>query len=289
VLPIVLQEMETARALGIDDLQQAMQAVQLRTRSSIAPGARLHLLAIGVSDYGDAARHLKLDYAKKDAEDIANALLSTQTSLYADVIAQVLRDKEATKAGILRGLATLRQNMAAGEPGQDLAVVHFSGHGAMIDDTFYLLPHGVDARDPIGVTASALPITMLRDELRKIGEHGRVLVFLDACRSGAATADGREIAANATALRTALATANVTVLTSSEGGELSREDEAWGNGAFTEILLDALTQSDDDRNGLISVTELVNYLATHVPRLTANLQTPGMEARFESDVFVAGL
>jgi uncharacterized caspase-like protein len=179
--------------------------------------------------------------------------------------------------------------MAAGEPGQDLAVVHFSGHGAMIDGAFFILPHGVDARDPIGIAASALPIATLREELRRIGEHGRVLVFLDACRSGAATAAGGEITANATALRTALATANVTVLTSSEAGELSREDEDWGNGAFTEVLLDALNQGDDDRNGLISVTELVNYLATHVPRLTGNLQTPGMEARFESDVFVAGL
>jgi hypothetical protein len=50
-----------------------------------------------------------------------------------------------------------------------------------------------------------------------------------------------------------------------------------------------MNQGDNDRNGLISVTELVDYLATHVPQLTRNLQTPGMEARFESDVFVSGL
>jgi hypothetical protein len=37
------------------------------------------------------------------------------------------------------------------------------------------------------------------------------------------------------------------------------------------------------------VTELVDYLATHVPHLTGNLQTPGREGRFESDVFVSGL
>jgi Caspase domain len=179
-LPIVLQEMETARALGLDDLQEVMRAVQLRARSSVPPGARLHLLAIGVSDYGEAARHLKLNYALKDAEDIANALLSTQTSLYADVIPQVLRDDEATEGSILRGLAQLRQNMATGEPGQDLAVIHFSGHGAMGDGTFFLLPYGVDARDAIGITPSALPIATLREELRKIGEHARATMIATA-------------------------------------------------------------------------------------------------------------
>jgi WD40 repeat protein len=51
----------------------------------------------------------------------------------------------------------------------------------------------------------------------------------------------------------------------------------------------AFSRADDDRNGLISVTELINHLADSVPRLTGNKQTPGIEARFESDVFVAGL
>ena len=289
ILPLVLQEMETARALGLDDLQEAMRAVQLRTRSSVAPGARLHLLTVGISDYGKLAGHLRLKYAHQDAYDVASAIVSTQNGLYASVVPQVLQDDEATKAGIFRALETLRQGMAAGEQGRDLAVVHFSGHGAMIDDSFYLLPHGVDARDRVGIAASGLAIEELKKKLRQLGEHGRVLVLLDACRSGAATDDGIDVTVNAATLRTALATANVTVLTSSEAGQLSREDPAWGNGAFTEALLDALRRADDDRNGLISVTELINYLATHVPRLTGNAQTPGMEASFESDVFVAGL
>ena len=289
VLPLVLQEMETARALGLDNLQEAMRAVQLRTRSSVPPGARLHLLTVGISDYGRLAKHLQLKFAHQDANDIANAIRSTQTGLYAAVEYQALRDGEATKTGIYRALDTLRRGMAAGEPGRDLAVVHFSGHGAMIDGSFYLLPHGVDATDPVSVAASGLAIGELRARLRKLGEYGRVLVLLDACRSGAATANGVDFTVNAATLRTALATANVTVLTSSEAGQLSREDPAWGNGAFTEALLDALRLADDDRNGLISVTELINYLATHVPRITGNKQTPGMEARFESDVFVADL
>ena len=49
-LALVLQELETARALGIADLKAARRDVQIATGSKKAPGARLHVLTIGVSD-----------------------------------------------------------------------------------------------------------------------------------------------------------------------------------------------------------------------------------------------
>jgi hypothetical protein len=80
------------------------------------------------------------------------------------------------------------------------------------------------------------------------------------------------------------------VLTSSGAGEASREDARWQNGAFTEVLLEALgSGADSDRNGVLTVTELGGYLSRNVPRLTAGRQTPGMEVRFDDTVFAAGL
>ena len=68
---------------------------------------------------------------------------------------------------------------------------------------------------------------------------------------------GQALAADATRLRTALVGANITVLTSSSAAELSREDPTWGHGAFTTILLEALSsRADANRNGLISISEL---------------------------------
>ena len=46
-LALVLQELETARALGIADIKAARKDVQFATRSTKAPGARLHVLTIG--------------------------------------------------------------------------------------------------------------------------------------------------------------------------------------------------------------------------------------------------
>lgn len=60
--------METARALGLADLKAARRDVQIVTKSTKAPGARLHVLTIGISDYGDKARNLRLNFAARDAQ-----------------------------------------------------------------------------------------------------------------------------------------------------------------------------------------------------------------------------
>jgi hypothetical protein len=85
-LALVLQELETARALGIADLKAARRDVQIVTKSAKAPGARLHVLTIGISEYGDKARNVRLSFAARDAQDVASALLNTQGGgLYAEV------------------------------------------------------------------------------------------------------------------------------------------------------------------------------------------------------------
>jgi WD40 repeat protein len=286
---LMLQTLDTPRAIGLAILAEVRAAVQRRTGAAVAPGARLYVLTVGVSDYGPAATHLKLTFAAADATDVA-AALHTQTSLYAAVQVQRLTDQDATQEVIRRGLATMRTAMAQGE-GRDLAVIHFSGHGALLDGEFYLLPHGVKVGDPVALTATALSASALRQQLEGLAKHGRVLVLLDACRSGGSMASGQALVADdATRLRTALVGPNITVLTSSTAAELSREDPKWGNGAFTKIVLEALSsRADANRNGLISISELTGYLTRHVPGLTDGAQHPGVEMRFDGDVFVAGL
>jgi uncharacterized caspase-like protein len=226
-----------------------------------------------------------LKFAAKDANDVANALLATQGSefnkkggLYADVKPQYLHDGDADRAAIFRALASMKANMAKDEAGQDLAVILFSGHGAIIDDRFYLLPYGVDARTPADLKASAISANDFHDEVAELAKRGRVLVLLDTCHSGAVTGDGSALASNADLLRAIISASNVTVLTSSTTNEFSREDEKWNNGAFTKVLLDALGKdADENHDGLISMSELTHYVATQVSGLTGGQQHPGVE------------
>jgi hypothetical protein len=269
-LPLVLQELETPRALGLADLAQSRKQVAIRTHSQLPPGVQLHLLTIGISAYNtDYAKNLLLHYADRDAHDLASAIGSTQKGLYSQVDVQALLNQDATRGGILLGLDTLRREMERGG-GDDLAVVHFSGHGAMIDGTLYLLPYDTDARDAVGIKITALSVDAFKGDLTEVAKHGRVLVLLDACHSGATSLDGSSQAVDAAVLRRELAAANVTVLTSSGKSEASLEDDAWQHGAFTRALLDALNDPAADTNhvGLINATALPHYVARDVSSLT---------------------
>jgi WD40 repeat protein len=286
VLPLVLQQLETARALGIAEIAAARLEVKARTGAAVGPGAQLHFLAVGLDEYGGNAKTLHLTFAAKDANDIGNAL-SRQSSLYAKVNPQYLHDGEAGKVGILNAIASIKENMAKGQ-GQDLAVVFFSGHGAIIGGQFYLLPYGVDARTPAGLEAYAISAEELHGKVAELAKFGRVLVLLDACHSGAA-GDGSTLTFDADSLRRTIADANVTVLTSSKGKEYSREDSKWEHGAFTKVLLDAIGGgADHDQNGLIWTTHFAHYVMTHVSDLTEDKQHPEMAANFEAPLFVAG-
>jgi uncharacterized caspase-like protein len=296
-LPLVLQELETARALGIAEEAAARHEVQVATRAAKAPGARLHVLTIGINDYGNKAQQLHLKFADKDASDVANALVNTQGSefnkmggLYAEVVPIYLHDESATKREISEAFASIERNMAKDSTGQDLAVVMFSGHGAIISDKFYLLPYGVEIGTLAAIEVSAIEASQFQGWVKKLAEHGRALVLLDACHSGAVAADGSKLTTNADFLRSTMASSNVTVLTSSSADEPSREDEVWKNGAFTKVLMEAFGKdADENHDGLISMSELTAYLSAHLPMLTDGHQHPGIEQRFQSDLFVAGL
>jgi WD40 repeat protein len=296
-IPLVLQELETARALGIADLTAARRDVQEATGAANPPGARLHVLTIGIDNYGDKAKRLHLDFASKDANDVFNALVSTQDSrfnklggLYAEVLAQVLPDELATKQGIFDALEAMKHNIARDAANEDLAVVLFSGHGAIVDGQLYLLPYGVDASTPSHLKVSAITANELQAELAELAKHGRVLVLLDACHSGAVTGDGTQVVPGANLLRSALVASNVTVLTSSDADEVSHEDKQWGHGAFTKVLLEALGRdADTDNDGLVSMSELTAYLSRRVPEVTGGQQHVGLSQGFQRELFVAGL
>ena len=98
---------------------------------------------------------------------------------------------------------------------------------------------------------------------------------------------GSPLAMDSSALRASLAAANVSVLTSSTGTEVSYESPGLQHGAFTKALLDAFDdpEADINKNGLISTNGLAAYIANRVPMLTNEKQHPGMEVRSDTTLF----
>jgi hypothetical protein len=292
-LPLVLDELEVTRALGIADLATARLSIQSATGSAKPPGAVLHVLAIGINHFGDKAGGLHLDYAVDDAHDVATALLTSQkiapgkASLYADVKLQYLPDDKAGRTAILEALETMARDIQNSGSDQDLAVILFSSHGEMVEGQFYLVPYGFDVRTVTSMETSGVSADEFSRKVKAVAEQSKVLLLLDACHSGAVGPSGPMTNPDASTLRNAVNMDNVTVLTSSKKDELSQELPAWSHGAFTQAFLDALGGSaDPDGHGVISMPELAKAMDKDLYSLTKGKQHLGPHVNFLSDVFV---
>ncbi|MEO1089142.1 MAG: caspase family protein [Pseudomonadota bacterium] len=279
LLQRVLQTLDIDKAVSDAEAERRRTAT-IRATAKRTAKARLHVLAMGISNHG-------LHHAHRDAEDLARALFDSQggaTGRYAHALPQCLRNNEVTAGAVVTALEGLRREMARGS--DDLAVILFSGHGDLVDDSLYLIAHDTVVEPRSRIKTSGVSVALLKDEITEIARHGKVLLLLDACRSGA-FADARGYALDADGLRVQLAQTNVTVFTSSSREEESFEHDRWQNGAFTEVFLDALRHADTDRNGLIGVGDLQTYLRNHLPQITEGRQTPGFETRFDEELFAA--
>jgi WD40 repeat protein len=291
-LPHVLDQLETAHALGVDDITQARLDVQAKTGSAKPPGGVLHVLAIGVDKFGDKAGGLHLDYAAEDAHDVATALLASQkgapgkASLYADVKLTYLPNDKADSAAVLDALEAMAQSMAKSEPGQDVAVILVSSHGEMIDGQFYLIPYGFDPGSQGRSIKSAISASEFAKKVGALAAHGKVLVLLDACHSGAVGAQTWATDPDAKVLVDAMDLENVTVLTSSKRNEKSFELPEWKHGALAEAFLDAL-KGAPATDGVIRLSALTDAMENEVQALTKGRQHMGMHVNFSGDLFVA--
>jgi WD40 repeat protein len=288
----VLDQLETAHALGVDDMTQARLDVQAKTGSAKPPGGVLHVLAIGVDKFGDKAGDLHLNYAAGDAHDVASALLESQkggpgkASLYADVSLTYLPNEKADGAAVLDALDAMARSMAKNEQGQDVALILVSSHGEIIDGQFYLIPYGFDAGSQGRSIKSAVSASEFAKKVQALATHGKVLVLLDACHSGAVGAQAWAKDPDAKVLQDAMDLENVTVLTSSKKNELSEELPEWRHGALAEAFLDALKGAADSE-GIVKLSALTDAMENEVQLLTHDRQHLGMHVNFSGDLFMA--
>ena len=258
-----------------------------------AASSVLHILAIGVDKFGDKAPGgLHLDYAAKDANDVATALLESQKgspgrpSLYGDVSLTYLPNDKADSAAILDALERMAGSMARSEPGQDVAVILVTSHGEMIDGQFYLIPYGFDAASQGRSIKSAVSASELAKKVQALAKYGKVLVLLDACHSGAVGAQGWATDPDARVLQDAMDLENVTVLTSSKKNELSYELPEWKHGALAQAFLDALVWAADSQ-GIVRLSALTDAMENEIKSLSKDWQHLGMHVNFSADLFVA--
>jgi WD40 repeat protein len=193
-------------------------------------GPTLHLLAIGINDYQN--KDLHLDFAAKDAREVADAFKGCAGSLFGTFQGRTLLDDKAGRKDVLQVLQDVRQAAKSG----DLVVVYFAGHGVKEKDDFYLLT--VEA-DTTNLVKTAVSGKELRRQLADV--PCQVLLILDACHSAAGIKAFKSATDDAARSLTD-DECGVAVFCAAMGQEYAQEEK--GNGLFTKALVQALSRTE---------------------------------------------
>jgi TPR repeat protein len=258
----------------------AQSAVTTRGGATATPMAikrEQWALVVGISKYGTGVEGLR--FARKDAEAFYNLLLSPNGGGFPRDHVLKLVDEEATSVRVRGGVRDF-----LGQAGKDDVVeVFFAGHGApdpRHPSALYLLTYDTNP-DHLGETA--FDMDEIRSALERTISAERVIVYVDACHSaGISTLNTRALPNERELLNRYLTTLTqsspaIAMFSSTETNELSQEGEQWGggHGVFTYYLLQGLQgAADRDKDGIVTLRELADYVEDNVKAATKNAQHP---------------
>ncbi|OGK85808.1 MAG: hypothetical protein A2X52_11070 [Candidatus Rokubacteria bacterium GWC2_70_16] len=250
-------------------------------------------VVIGVGQY-ESPDVTRLQYAVPDAEALYQVLIGQGGFKKEHVL--LLTDKTERKPTLRNIKWALGTFLTRSAKKDDTVVVFFAGHGAPEVDprgierdglAKYLAPSDVEPDD---LYSTALPMDELQTVFQRI-EAERMVVFLDACYSGAA--GGRTFASKKTRathvddlfLERLTRSKGRAIVTASRPAEVSLEVPELGHGLFTYYLVQGLKGAADlNRDGIVSLQELYEYVEQQVTQKSRALggnQHPVMKGEME--------
>jgi len=294
--------------VAMNPLRGRAEATGMVHNPAKPPDPHLTGVAVGINNY-EAHRTAVADAAERP-DDPRNQLASTRAfgdlgKARADAVGfsrellkyrgpgkyfpegnvATILDAAAERKGILTALADIKKSAVRPD---DLLVVFFAGHGDLLSPAGKPLPPtpmGVVARGfpadsgmfvfccpdylPTKPDTTAVSCEDLFEALAQI--NCRKLVLLDTCHAGGAI--------EANVLRRFIPNGQgPTVIAACDQSELSFEDNKLGHGVFTYAVLEALgpkfRNADANTDGILTATELYEYLADRVPALVREVR-PG--------------
>lgn len=216
-----------------------------------------------------------LRYTDDDAYQIFAFLKSPEGGALPDKQLKVLIDEDATRYNIVSTMRAVFQR--ADE--NDVVLFYFSGHG--LPGSF--LPVDYDGANN----------KLTHSEIKEILRSSRAkhkLVVADACHSGSLLAAKTPIEGTLRKYYQAFeeAQGGTALLMSSKSEEYSLEDGGLRAGIFSHFLIRGLKgEADGNKDELVTVTELYNYIYKQVRTYTANAQSPSLSGNYDAKMPVA--
>lgn len=179
---------------------------------------------------------------------------------------------DASYGTMLRAVRDIK-DIAAAYSGKIQVVFYYAGHGIPNEATkdAYLLPIDADGTQ----TEGCYPLSKLYAELGALNANS-VVVFLDACFSGAQRDGGMLASARGVALKAKKEDpkGNMVIFSAASGDETAFPYKEKGHGLFTYFLLKKLQASKGD----VTLQELGNYITENVKQqsvvVNRKVQTP---------------
>jgi Caspase domain len=229
--------------------------------ATAATTSRLFGIAVGTNNYVTLPR---LSSAAADARKFGQALTDLKGKLYSAVEVERLIDA----ADLRNNLPAKIRHFVAKAGEHDTIMLFVAGHGFQDETTGRFF---VATRESNPDSAEETMISWDQIASSISDARARVIVFIDACHSGAAGT------ANDAAISTFLGRkAPVTLIAASKGRQISEENAT--GGFFTTALVKAIgagrNATDINGNGAIELTELYSAIKREVVKETRRKQTP---------------
>lgn len=239
-------------------------------------------IVVGISDYPPESGFPKLQYAAKDAEDLAAALTRQGYQT------QLLTNQHAMKTSIRRALQQAHDvlNQGAGsENGQGTILFMFSGHGGQkgtgLGVRQYLVTFDSSSDDP----EPGYPLKEIAQALNDSGA-ARKMMFIDACRD--LTGTSSKDAPILSSFRELMQAQGLKILFSTAPGRQSFEDSRSQNGFFTHYLLEGLSGKAAKSDGLITFDSLAAWMSRAMKSDVNTDQVPYWNQNASGDFYLAG-
>jgi|GEM_PF-452304 len=220
----------------------------------------LFVLSVGINEYKNPA--LNLNYAEPDAKAIVDFFRRSGDDLFKTSEIREIYNGQATKIKIL----SLLKELESSSP-QDVVLIYLAGHGENINEKWYFIPHELTYPErEEDVIAKAISSDELSNSIKNIKAQ-KILVLIDACKSGAALLAFRGFEDRKALSQLSRAT-GVHVVAASSKDQFAAEVKDLGHGVFTYTLLDGLNGKAASKGENVTVRKLMLYIDEQLPELT---------------------
>jgi len=239
-------------------------------------------LVVGISKFENEKINLKTP--AKDAEEFFNYLV--KEGKFAPDHVVLLTDEKATRANILSMIGDRWLPRVAAP--DDLVIIYISSHGSPADldvgGMNYIVAHDTNVDC---LYATGIPLQDLMRTIKGRVHSDRVVIILDACHSGAASADAKGLfrSGNVDAAAVATGTGQL-VIASSQPNQASWEGKNYANGVFTHYLIESLRMKNNQAKLGEAFQNLKENVQLEVLRDRGILQTPEMKSKWQGDDLV---